>query len=494
MATAKLSDLVSRLERHLPAPAEADTPDADLLARFLAARDEQAFAIIVRRHGPTVFGVCRRVTGDHHLAEDAFQAVFVVLAAKAASVRPRSALAAWLYGVAYRTALRARTMSDRRRRHLARSQETGDRGQNSDSSLSPDSCLLATELAAILDEEIARLPEHLRLAVVLCELEGHARKDAAARLGVPEGTLSSRLAAARKALAARLRKRGVALSAAGLSAALGQLASAGVPANLAERAVAAALTPGALPAPVAALSHGVLRVMFAQKLKTVSAALALTAVLFGGWLLAAQLPAPTAPPAGTERLVSGERVAADGQAEALRELEAVKWHLAQVLPEQRTLHVTDNPAERYWESEPDVAPDRPRRNNPWEVIGAGVSQLTLHNLPVADDAAITLDGKKVELKDLRSRLNVSLKFAADKPVVTAIEATTPPRAGYAIKEVDAEKNTIVVTRGKDGKPLTLAVQPTAYDRGTLKDLKPGMYVHLYLTIKNGELVVYAIRR
>src|SRR6267154_452857 len=108
MATATISNLLTVMGRRLAAAPEAD---AGLLARFLASRDEQAFAAIVQRHGPMVFGVCRRVTGDHHLAEDAFQAVFVVLAAKAGSVRPRAALSAWLYGVAYRTSLRSRTMS-----------------------------------------------------------------------------------------------------------------------------------------------------------------------------------------------------------------------------------------------------------------------------------------------------------------------------------------------------------------------------------------------
>src|SRR5436305_2017496 len=108
MATAKLSEMVTRLGRGAAPPADAES-DADLVGRFVAGRDEAAFAEIVRRHGPAVLGVCRRVTGNHHLAEDAFQAVFVVLAAKAGCVRPRSALAAWLYGVAYRTALRART-------------------------------------------------------------------------------------------------------------------------------------------------------------------------------------------------------------------------------------------------------------------------------------------------------------------------------------------------------------------------------------------------
>jgi RNA polymerase sigma factor (sigma-70 family) len=166
MATAKLSDPVTRLGR-LPSPPDPDAPDPDLLARFLADRDERAFALLVRRHGPAVLGVCRRVTGDHHLAEDAFQAVFVVLAAKAGSVRPRAALPAWLYG-AYRTALRARTMADRRRKH-ERAAGTRRPAVQSDEGSSD-----RADLVEALDAEIARLPEHLRAAVVLCELEGRS--------------------------------------------------------------------------------------------------------------------------------------------------------------------------------------------------------------------------------------------------------------------------------------------------------------------------------
>ncbi|HUR55035.1 MAG TPA: sigma-70 family RNA polymerase sigma factor, partial [Gemmataceae bacterium] len=269
MATANLSELVTRF-------GASDSPDADLLARFAASRDEAAFAELVRRHGGTVFGVCRRVTGNHHLAEDAFQAVFVVLATKAASLRPRSAVAAFLHGVAFRTSLRARTMADRRRRRESTVDTLPEVGTNP-----PEVC----DAVALLDEAIAELPESLRLPVVLCELEGGTRAEVALRLGIPEGTLSSRLASARKVLAGRLRNRGVVLSAAGLSLVLGQVASASAPAGLAARAVAAAVTPGSAPGPVAELSSGVLRVMFLHKLKAVVPLAGLLAVaLFAGVL------------------------------------------------------------------------------------------------------------------------------------------------------------------------------------------------------------------
>jgi RNA polymerase sigma factor (sigma-70 family) len=286
MPAVRLSGLVDRLGPH---PTDVSSADGELLARFVAARDESAFAELFRRYGPLVLAACRRVTRDGHLAEDAFQAVFVVLAANAARVRAASTLPAWLHTVATRTALRARIVADRRRRRevpvdplpetTGRDSEPGD----------------GTDLAAVVDEEVARLPETLREAVVLCELEGRSRRDAAARLGVPEGTISSRLAAARKVLAVRLRGRGIALGSMGLFAALGRDAKARVPAGLAARALASALSPNAIPAAVAALSTGVVRVMFAQKLKVV---LVLVAGALGALVWATL--AVSAPPAPTE--------------------------------------------------------------------------------------------------------------------------------------------------------------------------------------------------
>ncbi len=288
MPTAKLSGLVNHLGHSGPEAPGAAT-DGELLTRFANTRDEAAFAELVRRHARLVFGVCRRVTGNHHLAEDAFQAVFVVLAAKAAVIRPPSAVAGWLYGVAYRTALRARTVADRRRRREA----------SVGTVLTTESPVSAehSDAVAMLDEEIARLPENYRNPVVLCELEGHSRKEAARRLGIAEGTLSSRLAAARKALAERLRQRGIALSAAGLSAVFAQIATANPPAALTAKA-ATATAPELVPAPVAALSHGVIRIMFLDKLKTTGlfAAITLGMCTCAAFALAAGLPASPPPP------------------------------------------------------------------------------------------------------------------------------------------------------------------------------------------------------
>jgi RNA polymerase sigma factor (sigma-70 family) len=207
-----------------------------------------------------VLGVCRRVTADHQLAEDAFQAAFLVLARRAADIRPREAVRGWIYGVASRTAQKARVMSVRRRAREMTNTTIPDNPAAMKSE--PDSDALR-----ILDEELARLHDHLRVAVVLCELDGLTRKDAAVRLGIPEGTLSSRLAKARQLLAEQLRKRGVTLSIAALSVTLGQLASAAVPLRLAH--ATAGLVDGSVPVSqaVETLSQGALRIMFLTKLK-----------------------------------------------------------------------------------------------------------------------------------------------------------------------------------------------------------------------------------
>jgi RNA polymerase sigma factor (sigma-70 family) len=285
MTAGTRNGMIDRLRRVADRVGGRTPSDGELLGRFVATRDEEAFAALVRRHGPLVLAVCRRVTADAEVADDAFQAVFLVLARKADTVRPREAVRGWLHGVATRTALRARTMTGRRGRRETPVAEVPDRP-------APPDRITDSDALRVLDEEIARLPDRLRAAVVLCELDGVGRENAAVRLGVPEGTLSSRLAKARKLLVARLRGRGVAAPAAGLAA---LLASPPVSAELADLMARVALGSRAPTAAASALSREVMRTMFLSKLKCASGLLA------GLVVAAAALGlAPSPPVAGAE--------------------------------------------------------------------------------------------------------------------------------------------------------------------------------------------------
>jgi RNA polymerase sigma factor (sigma-70 family) len=296
MPNVALSAVVARVGGAAARLADLDPAETDgrLLGRFVQTRDEAAFRVLVRRLGPMVLGICRRVACDHHLAEDAFQAAFLVLARRAADVVPREAVRGWLHGVAVRTAQKARAMSARRRARELPVPALPDCPAAEPDAADPDAL-------RILDEEVGRLPDHLRVAVALCELEGVGRRDAAARLGIPEGTLSSRLAKARAVLAERLRGSGVALTAAGLCAALGRPASAIVPSGLVDMTAALSTSPGPVPPSVAALSNGVFQSMFLHKLKLTATAglvLAVAGVFTGLSGLFAQAPPPSPPSPG----------------------------------------------------------------------------------------------------------------------------------------------------------------------------------------------------
>jgi RNA polymerase sigma factor (sigma-70 family) len=243
--------------------------DGRLLEAFLTARDQTAFELLVKRHGPMVLGVCKRIIGNHHDAEEAFQAVFLVLARRAASVMPRELVGNWLHGVAYRTALHAR---GRLARHRARETQVKDMPQPT---VSDDVDL--RELHQALDRELDKLSDKYRLPIVLCDLEGRPRKDVAAQLQIPEGTLSSRLATGRQMLARKLARHGVTLSAAALAAVLPDMtASAMQPTLLAATVKAAVLSAAGQSAAALvsqqtlALCEGVLKTMFLSKLKVVS--------------------------------------------------------------------------------------------------------------------------------------------------------------------------------------------------------------------------------
>ena len=253
--------------------------DAALVADFLRHADQGAFAELVRRHGPMVLGVCRRFLGHTPDAADAFQATFLVLVRRARRDDWRESLGPWLYGVALRTARKARAARSRRRATEAQV-----------SPMTPEPATRPAEpddLAAVLDEELAAVPEIYRTPLVLCELQGASRADAARELGLPEGTLSSRLARGRRILRDRLARRGVAPA----------VALATVPAELTaatarHAAAVLSLATGTVPAAVLSLTEGVVKAMVVKwKLAAVVVAACLGMSGFEAW---EGLPVPTA--------------------------------------------------------------------------------------------------------------------------------------------------------------------------------------------------------
>jgi RNA polymerase sigma factor (sigma-70 family) len=318
MATAGFRDVLRQLQQ-----AEETLGDAQLLAQFLASRDETAFEALVRRHGPMVLGVCRRVLRHCQDAEDAFQATFLVLASGAGTVREHESLGSWLYGVAYRTALVARAANARRR---SKERQVEDMPQPE---VSPPE---TSDWVPLLDRELEGLPEKHRAAVVLCELEGLSRKEAARQLAIPEGTLSSRLATARRLLASRLSRYGLSVTGVAVST---DLACAGVPAPLVSSTVrAAALVAAgqlaAVSSNAAFLMKGAMKTMLIQKLKMVAATAVVVMALGASglaWRAGGVAVAQDKPQAGKPRT----------EVEALRrEVELLRLNLAVVLEKVRS--------------------------------------------------------------------------------------------------------------------------------------------------------------
>jgi RNA polymerase sigma factor (sigma-70 family) len=269
---------VARLVRRATDPAAVT--DGRLLDRFARQADQEAFALLVRRHGPMVLGVCRRVLGNAADADDAFQAAFLVLARKAAGLAARPAVGNWLYGVAVHVALKAKAMAAKRRVKEARAARP-DRAPPADD---PD-------WRPAFDRELAALPDKYREPLVLHELEGLPRKAVAARLGIPDGTLSSRLATAKRLLAARLARAGLPTAA---LAALGGVGQATVPPGLLAAAVEAA--GGGATRGVQDLAREVSVMLLVKKL-TVGAAVTLAAAAVGLIAVGAAADPPVSPPA-----------------------------------------------------------------------------------------------------------------------------------------------------------------------------------------------------
>ncbi|MCI0640199.1 MAG: RNA polymerase sigma factor [Gemmataceae bacterium] len=458
MTTSPLNRVVQRFRLGALTGAGGPT-DGELLESFITERDEAAFESLVRRHGPMVMGVCRRVIGLSHDAEDAFQATFLVLVRKANSIVPRQALGNWLYGVAYRTALEARSRLHRR---FAKERQVTDMPHPE---AAPNG--VWSDLQPILDCELCRLPDKYRLPIVLCELEGRSRNEVARQLNLPEGTLSSRLATARRKLAQRLSGCGLALSGGALAMLLSEsAASASVPAPLAMSTVKAAAllaakqsAAGVVSANVAALTEGVVKAMFMTKIKMTAAFLLVTGVLAltGGVVLNSRAQAAADPP-GTA--------------------------LEQVVEQTSNQVLAQRPKK-------DDAKTAPTVTGKLEAVDAAANTVTLSTsrrpegktektYTLAKDVKVMRDRKEAKLADLKKGSQASLTLSADQKTVLSISVASPTIAA-PLKSADATKNTITVTIGggraeKQDKTYQVAKDAKVTIDGkdaTVADLKAG---------------------
>jgi RNA polymerase sigma factor (sigma-70 family) len=371
--------------------------DAQLLERFRTAREEAAFALLVHRHGPLVWRVCLRVLRHAQDAEDAFQATFLVLARKAGTIHKSSSVGSWLYGVALRTATRARARNGRRCADLPL--------EEAHCPARPDdapAALQQRELEAALDEELNGLPDRYRLPLLLCYLDDQSTASAAERLGWPAGTFKSRLVRARELLGARLRRRGLALSAPALAALLAEGAAGAPPAGLvrstarAAPAFAAGRTPNAASPSALKLATRMIRPMLTPRLAvTTLAALMLGLLGLGAGLVpstsadrqeAAHAAAPPGRPARTD--LHGDPLPAG----ALARLGTVRWRhpdgvtLLAFLPDSKIVSAGHDHVVRLWAS------DTGREVRRLRVAGAGTDRFSVC-------LALAPDGKTVAVGD-----------------------------------------------------------------------------------------------
>jgi RNA polymerase sigma factor (sigma-70 family) len=383
-----------------------------------------------------VWGVCRRVLHSHQDAEDAFQATFLVLARKAASV---VSVANWLYGVAHQTALKARAVAARR---MAREKQMPSL---------PEPALeqrdVWDDLRPRLDQELSRLPDKYRAVIVLCDLEGKTRKEAARHFHLPEGTVASRLATARTMLARRLTRSGLVVSGAALAAALAQQASASVPVSVASGTIKAAglfaagqaAAAGALSGQAVALAEGVLRTMLLTKLKITTAVLVVAAALGAGVVLARPGPSDSLPDQPAAKPAPAE------------------------LPNVQPVAQKQLPA---------VQPVKEKQNAPVptqvsgivKAVDAGQRTLTVTHrdgdttFQVAKDADINIDGKAGQLTAVAPGASVHLRQFVDATTTRSVLVEGRWISG-ALKAVDAAKGTITfgddVHNGGAGKTYTV---------------------------------------
>jgi RNA polymerase sigma factor (sigma-70 family) len=389
-----------------------------------------------------VWGVCRRVLRSHHDAEDAFQATFLVLIRRAAAIRPRELVANWLYGVAQQTARKARTTAAKRRAREKQVMEMPEIvGTDQDRS---------DGLLPLLDEELSRLPARYRAVLVLCDLEGKTRKEAARQLACPEGTVASRLATAREMLAKRLARHGLSVSGGVVAALLSQsTASACVPTSVASGAIRASslvaagrAAAGAVSAEALVLAEGVLKTMLLTKLKIATAVLvvALLATGAAGFTLRVTADKPADLPVKEKQPLAEKPVAPP-------------------VKEKQEPAVQAGPGKKVEDIRTRVV------NGVVKVVDVERCTLTIDHkegestFHLARDASIEIDGHPGKLAGLPAGTNVTLSRFVDAQTARSLRAEGRWLWGGRVKGIDAEKRTLTIADREGDKTFTIC--PTA---------------------------------
>lgn len=497
---ALLTTAVDRLRRLAGQTAFRDATDCQLLERFAATGDEAAFAALVERHGSLVLGVCRRVLGHAHDAEDAFQATFLVLARKAGRLPWKESIKNWLHGVAYRVALKARCQGLRRQKKERAVRETAA-AQTLEASWD--------DLRGVLDEELARLPAKYRAPLLLCYLEGKTRDEAAEELGWTPGSVKGRLERGRDLLRSRLLARGVPLSAVLCASFLAETtASAAVPPTLAAATVTTGVSfsAGSLAAvsqPVLNLAQGVLNAMLIAKIKLSAVALTLVAVLgLGGWALDRAFA-----DRGASREEGLQLTGAVQDQEKPVQKEGVRKD--KDAPKDGERKEKDGVRKKDGERKEDVKKDRPREvsgirvilksldlaKGVMKVVGAGDGNRTeqTYNLAGKDVKVTTTTETPLKLSDLREGLMLFLQLN-NQDDVTGIQVELP-RLFTFLTQVDAEKKQVTLRIEREQK--TFAVAPNAKlliqgREAKLEDFRVGAKVQLQLSLDRGTVLAMSL--
>jgi RNA polymerase sigma factor (sigma-70 family) len=444
-------------------------PDRDLVERFVERGDGDAFAALVRRHGAMVLGVCRRIIRHEQDAEDVSQAVFLVLSRKAGGLRRKDAVGPWLFGVAYRLALRARQKGHRRQTREARVPEAtpGD----------PLDELSLREAQAVLDEELACLPERERGPLILCYLQGLTRDQAARRLGCALGTLKGRLERGRALLERRLTRRGLSfltvlpvfVLARQSGSATAALQTATVEASL---AFAGRSVAGRVIAPeVAELAEGALKPTLAGKF-AVAAAVLVGALTFG---------------VGVGLIASPSGTRSEARTESVPPLSPLESRAGSGTTTRPTTAI---PTEKQTANEIGGARPLPTKvDGIANAVDAEKGTLTVTHregedtFSVAKDARIEIDGTPGELARLPAGANVSLTRFVGPKAAGSVQASGRSYFGSRVKAVDARSSTITIQDRDTEK--TFAVAPNAMiwvdGKGAkLEAVPPGSFVNLTL--------------